>query len=274
MDVTSSFLCTNVGAVLAARPEGAQEDDSSTAHLWRLRRAEIDRLRDLLRPERRILELGGSNGFQASILSSWGHDVTSLDVTPPAPGTTYFHPVMPYDGKIIPYGNCSFDVVFSSHVLEHVEELDALLRETSRVLEAGGHAVHILPSPAWRFWTSIAHYAYVLLRAVGVRRAIPSGLVPSVAEKMRHRGLWYVVRRALAAGPHGVYPSALSELYYFSRRRWETMFRKHGFKVLEVAAGGLFYTGYGLLPCLSLRVRKMLAKAVGSATYVYLLQKT
>lgn len=267
----SSFLCTNVEVVLAT--EDVLEHESCTTHLRRLRRAEIDRLRKLLEPRRRILELGGSDGFQAAILSSWGHDVTSLDVASSARSATQFHPVMLYDGKSIPYGDCSFDVVFSSHVLEHIQALDRLLRESSRVLEPGGHAIHILPSPAWRFWTSIAHYAYVALRGLGVRRAIPSGLVPSVAEKMQHRSLWYVIGRALVAGPHGEYPSALSELHYFSRRRWQRVFRENGFEVAGVAATGLFYTGYGLLPWLSLGVREKMAKVMGSATYIYVLRK-
>jgi SAM-dependent methyltransferase len=206
-------------------------------------------------------------------LSSWGHDVTSLDVTPPVPGAAQFHPVMLYDGKSIPYGDCSFDVVFSSHVLEHAQALDRLLRESSRVLKPGGHAIHILPSPVWRFWTSVAHYPYVALRGLGVRLAIPSGVVPSVVEKMQHRGVWYVIRRAFTAGPHGEYPSALSEMYYFSKLRWLKVFRENGFEVIRVAEGGLFYTGYGLLPWLSLGAREKMAKVMGCATYVYLLRK-
>ncbi|WP_424207661.1 class I SAM-dependent methyltransferase [Sulfuricaulis sp.] len=260
-----------IALVLAT--EDALEHECCTMHLRRLRRAEISRLRNLLEPRRRILELGGSDGFQAAILSSWGHDVTSLDVASPVPGAMQFHPVMLYDGKRIPYGDCSCDVVFSSHVLEHAQALDRLLRESSRVLEPGGLAIHILPSPAWRFWTSIAHYAYVALRGLGLRRPIPGGLVPSVAEKMQHRSVWYVIKRTLLAGPHGEYPSALSEMYYFSKSRWLKVFCKNGFEVTRVVAGGLFYTGYGLFPRLSLEVREKMANVMGSATYIYVLRK-
>lgn len=40
-----------------------------------------------------------------------------------------------------------FDVVFSSHVLEHVSphEVDTALRESLRVLKEGGYAAHIVP---------------------------------------------------------------------------------------------------------------------------------
>lgn len=43
-----------------------------------------------------------------------------------------------FDGKTIPYGAESFDVVLCTQVLEHVEDPDALLRESYRVLKNNG----------------------------------------------------------------------------------------------------------------------------------------
>lgn len=243
----------------------------AVTHLERLRAAELDRIRDKLPAGSRVLELGGNYGYQAAILSVWGHQVASIDIAPAAQ-QTQFHPVTLYDGKTLTYDDGRFDVVFSSNVLEHVKDLGALLAESRRVLRRNGTAIHILPSPSWRFWTSIAHYAYVSLRTLGVHRPVSGGVVPSVAEKIERRGVWYVIRRALMAGPHGEYPSALSEMYYFSKRRWTKVFRDAGFEVVRVVKSGIFYTGYELLPGLSLDSRRKIAKVLGSATYIYFLR--
>jgi len=249
----------------------ARCDIPAVTHLERLRTAELELIRDYLTAGSQILELGGGNGYQAAILSMWGHHVTSVDIALPTSGHTRFYPVALYDGKTLTYDDGRFDVVFSSNVLEHVKDLGSLLAESKRVLRRNGATIHILPSPYWRFWTSIAHYAYVGLRALGVHRPVSGGVVPSVAEKIQRRGAWYVIRRALVAGPHGEYPSALSEMYYFSKRRWTKVFRDAGFEIVRVVKSGIFYTGYELLPGLSLESRKKMAKVLGSATYVFIL---
>lgn len=43
-----------------------------------------------------------------------------------------------YDGKVLPFKNGSFDNVFSSEVIEHIDNLDEILDEINRVLKANG----------------------------------------------------------------------------------------------------------------------------------------
>jgi len=91
-------------------------------------------------------------------------------------------------------------------------------------------------------------------------------------EKIQHKGIWYLIMRGLVAGPHGEYPSALSEVYYFSKHRWTKVFHNAGFEVVRTFRSGIFYTGYALLPKLSLESRNKIAKMLGSATYIYILR--
>ena len=105
----------------------------------------------------------------------------------------YDFPVPDYDGQRIPFSDESFDLVFSSNVLEHVNDVGSLLTESRRVLCREGMAIHILPSPYWRIWTSLAHYVYVALRVMGGSPPVSGGVVPSVTEKIEHRGIWYVI---------------------------------------------------------------------------------
>lgn len=72
--------------------------------------------------------------------------------------------------------------------------------------------------------------------------------------------------------PHGEYPSAVSELYYFSRARWLRVFAAHGFTPEAVTRNGLFYTGHCLLPNVSLAKRRAASRLLGSACNVFVLR--
>ncbi len=54
------------------------------------------------------------------------------------------------DGKLN-FSDAYFDLVFSNQVLEHVEDLDAVLAEVNRVLKPGGITLNLFPSrDVWR----------------------------------------------------------------------------------------------------------------------------
>ena len=67
----------------------------------------------------------------------------------------------------IPFTDKSFDMVFSSSVLEHVRDLPATLSEIHRVLKTNELAAHVLPNCSWRFWKSVAHYLFVFKYVFG-----------------------------------------------------------------------------------------------------------
>jgi len=221
----------------------------------------------------RVLEIGGGNGFQASLLVALGVDIKSIDVAQPASQQTFF-PVEIYDGHTIPFSAATFDVVFSSNVLEHVQNINGMMDEIWRVLKSDGVAIHILPTPTWRFWTSLTHYLYLAMRVLRLRRPVGGGHVPSLKEKMQRSGLYHTTKRILVAGPHGEYPSAFSELWYFSKARWLEVFRENGFQVTCSSPSRIFYTGYSTFPSLSIDMRQKLARVLGSSTYIYVLRKT
>lgn len=50
-----------------------------------------------------------------------------------------------FDGSLMPFADELFDLVFSYHVLEHVDDIEASIRDIARVTRPGGHAVIIFP---------------------------------------------------------------------------------------------------------------------------------
>jgi SAM-dependent methyltransferase len=254
--------------------ESKREHFVEQQHLERLRKAEIDMVRRWFKPGLRVLEIGGGNGFQANILASWSCEVTSIDLPRSPAHERSYYAVQEYDGRKIPYADQSFDIVFSSNVLEHIEHLSSMLQEISRVLKSDGLMIHILPSSSWRFWTCLSHYLNVV--RVGLAKLVPAyGRTPSLQQERSRAGRSrvHLIKRALFDGPHGAYPSAFYELYAFSRSRWLRVFCESGFEVVGCQRNDLFYTGYVILPSLSLASRRIMSRFLGPAAHIYVMCK-
>lgn len=145
------------------------------------------------------------------------------------------------------------------------------MSEIHRVLKPNGLGIHLLPTTSWRFWTSIAHYLYILKRIFKKQSFSSGGQQPSnIQEKLASKGPMYVISRILLAGPHGEYPNAIAELYYFNKHHWLKIFNNNGFDVIEIGSNKLFYTGYGIFPNLSLEQRQKMSSLFGNSCYLFL----
>jgi ubiquinone/menaquinone biosynthesis C-methylase UbiE len=222
-----------------------------------------------------VLELGAGNGWQAHQLAQAGHLVVALDVSTDGPDAAKHHPVALYDGINLPLADSSVGVVFSSNVLEHVRNLPDLLTETRRVLDPSGRAVHVLPSPVWRAWTIAARYPFLLLLLLRQRSLPPNSKVMTEGRASGSRSLRQLlrlVRRAAVEPPHGEFASAFAELHEYSSAAWQNRFVANAWNVVHTEPTGVFYTGYGLLPKLSIRARRRLAAVLGSSCTTFVLE--
>lgn len=221
----------------------------------------------------RVLDIGAGTGHQASLLQSLGYQVTAVDLPASDYAGQRVFPVIDYDGRTLPLPDGVFDVVFSSNVLEHVSDIAALLREMHRVLAPGGVAIHVLPTPAWRWWTTFAHYPWVLLRAwqvLGTSVLRRSRVNPGGGPSFPRRGTWGSL---LWPRRHGERGMTLTEPYYYSARWWRATFAAAGFRVGTSYPTDLFYTGCMLFADgLPIRRRVALARWLGSACRAYVLR--
>ena len=177
-----------------------------------------------------------------------------------------------YDGRHIVAPDASFDIVFSSNVLEHIRTLDLTLSELRRVLRPGGIAIHILPSASWRLWTSLGHPAGIARDSLrGVSAGPTSSHEPGANARATRPSFAKKLLDLLIASPHGEYPSASSELWYFTRYRWKSYFAAHGWTVMQAFGNRLVYTGWGFFPSMPLGVRRVGALLLGSSTRTFVL---
>jgi SAM-dependent methyltransferase len=244
----------------------------SAAALSAFRQAEADAVRRWVPPHSRLLDVGAGNGFQARTFADWGCTVSAIDVDVDDTARRYWS-VRSFDGVNIPFPADSFDVVFSSNVMEHVTHPDLLLAEMARVLAPSGHVVHVVPSASWRFWTSVTRYVNAARRLVSSPAATSHidahHAHESTAASTRRRGGWSDV---LLGPPHGEFSSTAAELVAYRRHAWIERFRTGGFELVDVSTNQLFYTGYTLLPNLPLSVRRGLAHILGASCHVFVLK--
>jgi SAM-dependent methyltransferase len=218
----------------------------------------------------RVLELGAGTGWQARELSRRGFEVEAVDIPDGHYTRARIWPVRDYDGRRLPFEDASFDLVFSSNVLEHVEALPEHLVEQRRVLKEGGVMIHVVPSASWRLWTSLTYYPNALRRKLVGRHPTPDAVGPQDSPRPSSRRTF----EKLWAPAHGTARSPLFELVQFRRRHWLRVFRDLGFEDVAYWRAGVFYSGHLLFgPALPIDTRKSLAKMFGSSCHVFAMRK-
>jgi ubiquinone/menaquinone biosynthesis C-methylase UbiE len=209
---------------------------------------------------RDLLEIGSGDGTQLSELSKRCRSAKGIDLddSPYAASER----VRTYDGWHIPFADSTFDVVFSSNVLEHIEHLDEIQSEIRRVLRPGGLAIHIVPTQHWRLWTSLSHY-FTLLRDH-----------PFTAHRCRSlRATARMIADTFVCPRHGARGSRFSEYSYFKPSWWSHKFRAGGWTEVLSCPVGIFYTGHRLFgDALDMKTRRALARRLGSSTHLFALR--
>jgi SAM-dependent methyltransferase len=219
------------------------------------------------RPGVRVLDIGAGTGHQSALLQARGYLVTAVDLPASSYASERIFPVIDYDGTRLPLADASVDVVFSSNVLEHVPAIGLLLDECRRVLVAGGLAIHVLPTPAWRWWTTLTHYPWLVSKIW--RRLAGHGAKGEGGAGKAPRPWWAM----LWSERHGERGTTLTEPYYFSEHWWLAVFAQAGFQVEKSYPAGLFYTGNMLFAeRLPISARRWLSRWLGSSCRVYVMR--
>jgi ubiquinone/menaquinone biosynthesis C-methylase UbiE len=252
----------------------------------RLRLAEVTQvartLADLGFPRGSVLEIGAGSGWQAKYLADRGYDVRAIDIAGSVYSASREFAVQEYDGKHIPFPNESFDIVFSSNVLEHIAWIEEFQREIQRVLKPGGVSVHLVPSSCWRLWTTVFHPVFVIQYTVPVLvRKIRNRFVKQADAAPRSEWAYRrsssrlnLMRSVIFTRRHGEFGNCITEQYYFSRYRWNALFARAGWERIRRFGNKLAYTGHGILGGkVPLSTRRSLSGVFGSSCHLYVMQK-
>ncbi len=227
------------------------------------------------------LELGAGDGFQSALLAPYVGQLVATDFRPQitrrsaCPNITF----ATCDAERVDeqFAPASFDLVFSSNMMEHLPDPARALAGMRVVLRDDGVAVHVIPSPFWKACHLVGFYPDAVLarlnRYAQRRRAQPLS-APDDAEawdnnpKSESSPRPYLARLLWPAA-HGASGSNLAEFRLFSRSYWAAQFAAAGFKVVAVLRGPVS-SGYGFGWD---RARAALERMGFASEYIYITTK-
>jgi SAM-dependent methyltransferase len=212
----------------------------------------------------RVLELGAGDGVQTQALREIFTEVVPMDIAPRG----NVKGLIIADASDLPFEDSSFDLVFSSNVLEHIKDIDKALAEMKRVLVPGGIMIHSMPTAVWKVTQLVIGpvvLAFKLFRllAPGVSRVparsrADSHVSPHGAAGIS-RPLLRRIYRQFVPTVHGVAGNHVSEFFRFRPKWWLQKFNVA--KIDCYRSSPLFlHSGFDMLPYRFLELRDRLSK--------------
>jgi len=213
----------------------------------------------------KILEIGGKDGYLASILNKWGFHVTSIDLMP----TSEFFDVKKMNGEILEFDSNLFEIIFSSHVVAHIKNKEEFFSEIKRVLKHEGIVIHIVPSRFWAILTSFWHYILLpktlFFKISNSKKNISKKNKITKSKKSRFINQIFL-------HPLGTDKSFLHEIINFSKNNWTKLFLKNGFEIIDIINGPLVYSGYSVFFHKGMKIRIKLS-SIFSSSYIFVMKK-
>jgi len=241
----------------------------------------LEYLKDIAPERARILEVGAGTGWQARELATHGYQVSAIDI----PTSNHSHArvweVIDFDGRYIPFEDHTFDIIYSSNVIEHVEDLNTLNHEFHRVLKTTGFVFHYVPTSSWRAWSLLAFYPSLLLDVFrriyrptrGTSNINNSNFQSSKTNSCTWKCMLTKLYRRLIPHTHGSSGLCLTELYRYRRTTWLDYFQSADWIVINYTCNRLFLTGEMLFGRhLSIHARAKLSKLFGSTAHFFILK--
>lgn len=249
------------------------------------------------------LEIGCGSGFNAALLSSSCPRIVSTDL-PYYDSRTHSLGIsvakkllskldinnvrlVSCSGESLPFPDSVFDFVFSSSVLEHIDDKEKALKEMMRVVKPGGAVIFTIPTYVQSLCAFVHLYLYIGKRILGVVRTKlfhkspnkKEGLLPTLNDSERSNSVilgsfWDNHPSFPLPEPHGAYKNIMVEFVRQLPWNWVSLARRCGavsvdtcamlflpFNILEVFSTKLIADAY--------RATKSLHKALGRSPLQY-----
>lgn len=229
-----------------------------TAYLHRLRRREIEIIFRNCPPNAfaRGLELGAGDAFQSDLLARYVQTLVVTDfserILEHASTPDRIYRVCDAEEVAAQFGPGEFDLIFSSNMMEHVPHPERALSGVHHALRDDGVAIHVMPSPFWKFCQMAGFHVDAVLTRLERYSAgkLPrfdgnsDAATPADDNNLKLERSYGRLRRLLWPVPHGVSPKNWQEFLVFRRAYWKRQLEAAGFEVRGVLRGPVS-SGYG-----------------------------
>jgi SAM-dependent methyltransferase len=173
-------------------------------------------------PTGRGLDLGCGDGLLTMILleETGRREIVGVDPDPAETARArelgIYAAVHTCGGAEIPEPDSSFDWVLSNSVLEHIDGIEPVLAEVSRLLRPGGQFIFTVPGPGF----------HACLRGPLLPGSSREAYLQHLDERLAHRRYWGAAEWGPALESHQLrMTGAISYLEPRSVRRWESISR-------------------------------------------------
>lgn len=213
-----------------------------TRHRRRKRELEISLITEIIAKQlpiskrdgdgpRKVLEFGSGDGFQIPFLKKLGR-VAALDVCLSEP-VKQIEGVEWIEGRIekTPFPTGSFDLIFSNHTIEHLDDPEAAFREIKRIAKQNALFAFAVPTHIW-LALSVPARIYNNVRS-GFRFLFQSNRNPDgkpSSEKRPNRNLIH----SLGIRGHGIQEDFFKCYNSFKIESWRRLFEAQGFSGIQV----------------------------------------
>lgn len=228
-----------------------------------------------------VLEIGCGDGFITTLLRQRFEQVIPIDLQPRG----HVHKLCIANAESLPFPDGYFGFIFSSNVLEHVENLTTCFEELGRVMRDDAIMLHTMPTPTWKVLQLALHFLHLLFHSVGPKLTGANSKAKSNTELSLSVSLpsehswpswdgrsWIRFQTILWPPIHGVASSHIEELKRFRVEWWIDRFRAGGFSVFRTAPLYL-HSAYRLFPYRGLKFREIVSRAGWSSVFAYWVRK-
>jgi len=224
----------------------------------------------------KILEIGSGDGYVIDKLSKLYplYDFKGLEVK----SSVYeikSSKVIEYDGLSMDFLKEKYDLIFSFHVLENIEDLIGHTKQISNLLKPNSLWVNIVPSSTWRFLTTLNYYPSVILNFSSLIKKYQK--VKIKKNKKNKSSFSKNIFSYIFPQRHGENGNFLTEFYYFSKSFWSKkimyLCRLNSMTLIHCSEVPYIYCSRDLLRNLLIdKIRYFLSKFIGGSSIVFVVK--
>lgn len=189
-----------------------------------------------------ILEFGCGDGFQIPYLQQIGNVVASD--TYASKEIKEMKDVNFIESSITntPFSARKFDIVFSNHVIEHIEDMHSAFGELKRIGKPDCVYAFSVPTNIWLLLSIPAQY-YNKLRTLSRRflsifskskmnKPAKNNRINKI-QKRKEKNIINKLCRIIGPTGHGVYPDFIDCYWSFRIKNWQQLFSDNGFSIIK-----------------------------------------
>lgn len=188
------------------------------------------------------IELGAGDAVQALelkkfcnelVVTEYNKERLNMNAKEHEKGMTYL--ILDAESDRLPFNDGEFDLVFTSHVLEHLRERHKFLQEARRILKEDGTMIHIMPNRLWKTFNVAGYYpfaAYMLADKDRRKTALEKAKDNTTRDNIKSQNS--SIMRKLIPPIHGEYPSHINEFRSFGKKQWIREIESCNLKVKKV----------------------------------------